>query len=154
MSDPAVIDVRDGLTEEALDCLRQATRLQAALKDSRTAVLGLWSPTAHGDVMTVLILPRSPFGREDLPSPHLLFQGRGPASGGPWKHIADRVKRGDRVSLTETDHREQPYLTVMVNDRPFHIALRCQPLAEFKPQGFRSPPPSTHAPEEGEQQSE
>jgi hypothetical protein len=60
--DPIVFDARNGIPAEALDQLRQASRIVLGTKDARTAVLGYWRPkSADPDAdnrMGVLLLER------------------------------------------------------------------------------------------------
>jgi hypothetical protein len=55
MTEPRVVDVRDGLSEEVLDGLRQATRVLVALKSPLTAVLGYW----RDDELTIALIKNS-----------------------------------------------------------------------------------------------
>jgi hypothetical protein len=62
--DPIVIDAREGISAEALDQLRKATRIVIGIKDHRTAVLGFWRPQVtdsdegDDDRMGALLLER------------------------------------------------------------------------------------------------
>lgn len=63
MANPMVYDAREGISAEALDELRAATRLVLAFKDANTAVLGFWrqrpgEPGAEDEQMGVVMLRR------------------------------------------------------------------------------------------------
>jgi len=55
MSEPRVVDVRGGLSEEVLDGLRRATRVLLALKGPLTAGLGYWVD----DELTIALIRNS-----------------------------------------------------------------------------------------------
>jgi hypothetical protein len=71
VSDPRVVDIRSGLTEEVLDGLRRADRVVLAVKTSQTAALGYWV----GDELTIAVLA-SAFSQVML-LPHQMIEGFG-----------------------------------------------------------------------------
>jgi hypothetical protein len=50
---PLVFDVRDGLTQAAIDALKRATRLALLLRDGHTAALGYWIDDRFGGALLV-----------------------------------------------------------------------------------------------------
>ena len=62
--EPRLLDVRAGLTEEALDGLRAAQRVSVAVKDARTAAIAFWVndqlsiALVRCDAQTLLRIPR------------------------------------------------------------------------------------------------
>jgi hypothetical protein len=97
MHDPTVIDVRAGLTEDAIEHLKRAERVQLGTKDRETAVLGLWPADNAEGPMTVLVIGRVPMrpGPENIKTLDML----GPSRGSMWDRVAAAVRTGDTLTL-------------------------------------------------------
>lgn len=106
MSEPVLIDVRDGLTAEAVEALRQAERIQYAVKQrvqgQRAVGVGLlssWPEDDRSDDVTqpvVLLVEADPAAPADS---QVLLDVPGQRRGGPWERVAGALRPGDRLRL-------------------------------------------------------
>jgi hypothetical protein len=115
MSEPTVIDARGGLTEVAIDKLQRAGRVQLGLKDSKTAILGLWESQEESEPLVALLVHGAPFaaGFEQKEPLDML----GPASGGLWGRVASALRPGDQLTWLDRDRG-----TVLLRiDAPNHV---------------------------------
>jgi hypothetical protein len=102
MAEPTVIDVRDALTEAALEGLRRTDRIQLGFKDPRTAVLGLWtSDSGEGPsmVLVIRVLPLSGLEMESRDP----FDMLGPTRGELWERLAAALRLDDQLYLIDRD---------------------------------------------------
>jgi hypothetical protein len=90
------LDVRNGLTQEAIGAMRRAAWLQITLTAFGVAHLTLWDSGQPGEPTAVLVLHEETH-RPAESMPTVVLQAPGPVQGGPWERIAEALRAGDQL---------------------------------------------------------
>jgi hypothetical protein len=148
MANPIVFDAREGISAEALDELRAATKVVMAMKDARTAVLGYWrqnpdEPGAADEQMGVVVTGRyGPGPVAALVEGRTQLVGRWSsrvwllAAGGEhdevWRRVVAMLQPGDIVLVNSTrpGWQSMPGLEIRRGAFTAYVPLREPDLAQ------------------------
>ena len=148
MANPIVFDAREGISAEALEELRAATRVVMAMKDARTAVFGYWrqdpdTPDAPDEQMGVVVIGRygpGPVTTQVEGRTRLIGRWASRvwrlAAGGDqdevWKRVVAMLQPGDMVLVNSTrpGWQSTPGLEIRRGEFTAYVPLREADLAQ------------------------